>query len=253
MEKNGMSTKRSLWLLYGLLASALALCMIPGAGLAQTKLSATSAHVYIPLLDSHVVPRPLTPEDNQRVISLAPILSWSPIITGTFRIQVSPDPAFPPINTLPLSETKTLTHIASQETLISSNLTSRTVYYWRVGVKTPAGVYSYARTRTFTTPPKDAALLPPIVPLVAPADHQALPGTSVLLQWQNVPDALYYRVRVFDANGVLFSAGSKEVASPTNSLEVTGLQPGMAYTWKVKALNAYGWGEYGAEYHFSVP
>lgn len=248
-----MRTKRSLWLLAGLLAGALGLGLAPSAGLAQIKPIQPSARVYLPLAESHIVPRLLAPGDHQQVISLAPILSWSPIITGTFRIQVSPDPAFPPVNTLPLSETKTLTHVSLQETLISSNLASRTIYYWRVGVKTLAGAYSYAPARTFTTPPKDAALLPPIVPLVAPTNGLTLPGTGVLLQWQGVPNTLYYRVRLFDANGVLFGGGSKEVASPSTSLQVSGLQPGMTYTWKVKALSAYGWGNYGGEYHFTVP
>jgi Fibronectin type III domain len=165
---------------------------------------------------------------------------------------VSLDPTFPPINTLPLSETKVLQHPLDQETLITSNLTSKLTYYWRVGIRTAAG-YQYAQARSFTTPAKNAALLPIVVPLVSPANQAVLSSTSVLLQWQNVPTALYYRVRIYDASSALFSAGSSEVQSPAHSLEASGLQPGTSYTWKVKALNRYGWGQYGAIYHFSVP
>jgi len=238
--------------LFTLAVCGAALSVAPGAGPTETKVLAANNHVYLPLAEQHVVPSLVAPADGQQVVSLAPILSWYTPITGTFQIQVSPDPTFPPINTLPLSETKELQHPLNQETRIVSNLTAQRIYYWRVGIRTPAG-YEYAQARSFRTPAKNAALLPAVVPLLSPADQATLPGTSVLLQWQNVPTALYYRVRVYDASGALFAAGSSEVQSPTHSLEVTGLQPGMTYTWKVKALNSYGWGNYGAIYHFTVP
>jgi len=239
-------------LLLILAVCAAALSLAPGAGATETKLLAANNLVYLPLAEKHVVPSLVAPADGEHVASLAPILSWYTPITGTFQIQVSPDPTFPPINTLPLSETKALQHPLAQETLITSNLASKMVYYWRVGIRTAAG-YDYAQARSFTTPVKNAALLPAVVPLVAPADQAVLSNNSVLLQWQNVPSALYYRVRVYDASGTLFSAGSREVQDPSDSLEVSGLRPGTSYTWKVKALNLYGWGQYGAIYHFSVP
>ncbi len=238
--------------LFSLVICGTALSLAPGSGLATTELLTANNQVYLPLVEQPIVPSLVAPGDGQHVVSLAPILSWYTPITGTFQIQVSPDPTFPPINTLPLSETKVLQHPFDQQTLITSNLTPKMIYYWRVGIRTPAG-YERAQTRSFMTPAKNAALLPAIVPVVAPANGTTLSGTSVLLQWQNVPTALYYRVRVYDANGALFTAGSREVQNPTNSLEVTGLHPSMAYTWKVRALNRYGWGQYGAIYHFTVP
>jgi hypothetical protein len=238
--------------LFSLVVCGAALSIAPGYSLATTKPLTANNHVYLPLTEQHIVPSLVAPADGEHVVSLAPILSWFTPITGTFRIEVSPDPTFSPINTLPLSETKKLELPLAQETLITSNLTPNMIYYWRIGIRTPVG-YEYAQARSFTTPAKNAALLPAVVPLISPADQTILPSTSVLLQWQNVPTALYYRVRVFNASGVLFAAGSKEVQNPTHSLDVTGLQPGMAYTWKVKALNMYGWGNYSAIYHFTVP
>lgn len=224
----------------------------PGAGMAQTKGSTAQHQLYLPMALQHIVPTLIAPSDRQQTVSLAPILSWEIPITGTIQIQVSPDSAFPPVNTLPLSETKELQQPGAQQTLLGTNLAPATTFYWRAGIRTPAG-YEYAPTRSFTTPPKALGPVPAAVPLVAPGDQAILPGTSATLQWQDVPTALYYRVRVYDANGALFEAGSREVQGPTNSLNVTGLLPGMSYTWKVKALNMYGWGEYGTIYHFTTP
>lgn len=234
------------------LVCAAVLSAAPGTGMAQTKGSTAEHQLYLPMAMQHIVPTLIAPADQQQTVSLAPILSWEIPITGTIQIQVSPDAAFPPTGTFPLSETKELQRSGAQQTLLGTNLAPATTFYWHVGIRSLTG-YEYAPTQSFTTPPKALAALPGVVQLVAPGDQATLPNTSVTLQWQAVPTVLYYRVRVYNANGALFEPGSREVQGPTNSLNVTGLLSGMSYTWKVKALNMYGWGEFGTIYHFSVP
>jgi hypothetical protein len=51
---------------------------------------------------------------------------------------------------------------------------------------------------------------------------------------------------------VLFSGAPVEVDGATTSTGVPNLAPGMTYHWKVKALNAYGWGPYLADHYFKV-
>lgn len=246
-----MRTRRLTILVLASLLLAATLSTTP-TGRAQAP--AAPGAIYLPIVAAPIVPSLLAPADEAHVVSLAPLLTWDTPITGTYQIQIAADPTFAEPSTFAFSETKTLHQgeTGSQTTLITSNLASKTTFYWRIGLRSAAGGYRYA-TRSFTTPAKDSALLPGPVALIAPANQAALPGNSVTLQWQPVPGALYYRVRVSLAGGALFSPGSKDPAAPSSSLAVAGLQPGATYTWKVKALNAYGWGEYSPIYSFSVP
>lgn len=234
--------------------AALLAATLGGAPDGRAQAPAATSAIYLPLVTSPVVPSLVAPTDQAQVISLAPLLTWDTPITGTYQIQIAADPTFAVPSTFALSETKTLHQgeTGSQTTLITSNLASKTTFYWRIGRRSAAGDYRYA-TRSFTTPAKDSARLPSQVALIAPANQAVLSGTSVTLQWQPALGAIYYRVRTNLASGALFNPGSKDPAAPSSSLEVTGLQPGASYTWKVKALNAYGWGEYSPINSFSVP
>lgn len=74
----------------------------------------------------------------------------------------------------------------------------------------------------------------------------------MLLSWQPVPGALYYRIRVYDSNNLLLSDSPSDVDGATTSIGVPSLAPGATYHWKVKALNAYGWGPYLGAHYFTV-
>ena len=95
-------------------------------------------------------------------------------------------------------------------------------------------------------------MLPPGVQLLAPANNSSMAAQDALLSWQPVPGALYYRIRIYDSNNVLFSDAPSEADGATTSIGVPNLVPGATYHWKVKALNAYGWGPYLADYFFKA-
>jgi len=99
---------------------------------------------------------------------------------------------------------------------------------------------------------KDTHLLPAGVQLLAPANNSSIAAQDVLLSWQPAPGALYYRIRVYDSSNTLVSAAPSEVDGTTTLIGIANLVPGMTYHWKVKALNAYGWGPYLADHYFKV-
>jgi len=209
--------------------------------------------IYLPLITYHPQIMLLAPAGGATIGSLAPVLAWWPPVTGSYRIQVSEDSAFAPTSSFAVSETKDIKAPlpAQVNTLITSDLKPRQTYYWRIektgkeSTITPASEY-------FTTSLKDTHQLPAGVQLLAPANNSSITAQNALLAWQPIPGALYYRIRVYDSSNVLVSTASSEVDGATTSVGVPNLVLGMTYHWKVKALNAYGWGPYLADHYFKV-
>lgn len=213
---------------------------LPGG---QASAAGCPCHLYLPLVQpAPPFPRLVAPADGAALGSLAPLLSWTPQISGTYEIQAATDPAF---STLAISATADLRDTQLAQHIPDGNLAELTRYYWRVGVVYHAGLL-FAQPWSFTTPAKNNALLPPRPQLLTPPNGGALPATNVTLTWQAVPNAWYYRVKIYDASSRLFDA---QILSGT-SYHVGGLTPGATYTWEVKALNQYGWGTYPPPWSF---
>jgi hypothetical protein len=218
-----------------------------------TTCASGGCQVYLALIAYHPQIMLLAPASGATIGSLAPVLAWRPPVEGNYRIQVSEDSTFAPTSSFAISETKGIKSPLPDQvvTLITSNLKPRQTYYWRVE-KTGKESTLFTASEYFTTSVTDARLLPPGVQLLAPANNASIAAQDVLLSWQPVPGALYYRIRVYDSNNVLFSGASVEVDGATTSTGVPNLAPGMTYHWKVKVLNAYGWGSYLADHYFKV-
>jgi hypothetical protein len=227
---------------------------LPTAAAPPTNSCASSnSQVYLALIAYHPQIMLLAPAGGAAIGSLAPVLAWRPPVEGSYRIQVSEDSVFAPTSSFAISETKDIKAPlpAQVNTLITSNLKPRQTYYWRVE-KTGKESTLFTASEYFTTSVKDARLLPAGVQLLAPANNASIAAQDVLLAWQAVPGALYYRIRIYDSNNVLLSHSPAEVDGATTSIGVPNLVPGTTYHWKVKALNAYGWGPYLADHYFKV-
>ena len=131
--------------------------------------------------------------------SLAPDLIWSPVTEGKHQIQVSSDPQFIPGTTMPVSITKTIRQPipAQVDTSITSNLKASTLFYWRIGAPSAQG-YLYSPVRTFTTPAKSSGILPGTTTILAPKNDAQIEGGRVAMQWQAIPGAIAYRIRLYD-------------------------------------------------------
>lgn len=247
MRKRHLALMLLIMLLPWLWPSALASATAP----APT--CASHSCVYLSLITYHPQIMLLAHVASAAIGSLAPVLAWRPPVEGNYRIQVSEDSAFAPTSSFALSETKDVKSPlpAQVNTLITSNLKPHQTYYWRIE-KTGKDSTLFSASEYFSASVKDAALLPPGVPLLAPTNNSSIAAQDVLLAWQPVPGALYYRIRVYDPNNLLFSDTPTELDGATTSVGVPNLVPGTTYHWKVKALNAYGWGPYLADHYFKA-
>jgi hypothetical protein len=242
----------SLIVLISLLSFASALAAPRSAASSDPACEAGGCKIYLSLMTVSTIPQQLAPVDGFVSSSLAPALLWSPITQGKHQIQVSSDPQFIPGSTMPVSVTKTIRQpIPTQvATSITSNLKASTVFYWRVGAPSTSG-YIYSPVRTFTTPAKSSGTLPGTTTILAPKNYALIEGGKVAMQWKAIPGAIAYRIRLYDKDGNTVSEGSDELGGTANTLLVEGIPPG-TYSWKVKCLNAFGWGSYSKESFFTL-
>jgi hypothetical protein len=246
-------SKIGLVVLLSLLSFASALAAPRGAPSAQTACPAGGCKIYLSHMTLSTIPQLIAPADGFASSALALTLSWSPVTIGKHSLQVSSDPQFMDETRISVDTTKTIKQPipAQVDTLITSNLKGSTLYYWRVGVPLAQGGYLFSPARTFTTPPKSSGTLPIATNILAPKNNTRIKGSTVKLQWQAIPGATAYRVRMYDANGKGVSDGSEELGGTANSLVVEDLEFG-TYHWKVKCMNAFGWGDYSEEFYFTL-
>jgi hypothetical protein len=226
----------------------------PAGATAPETTCASHSCLYLPLIAYHPQIILIAPSAGARIGSLAPVLAWQPAVAGGYRIQVSEDSAFAPTSNFALSTTTDvkLPLPAQMNTLITSNLKPQQTYYWRIEKTGQESTLITAASEYFTTPVKDASLLPPGVQLLTPANNSSIAAQNASLVWQSVPGALYYRIRVYDSNNLLVSGPPAAIYGAITWASVPKLVPGMTYHWKVKALNAYGWGPYLPDHYFKV-
>ena len=244
---------RYLWTLFALLCLALGSAVVGRPArhvIAQQNCTSTPCKVYLPLVrGAPVEPRLNDPANGAQIVSLAPILTWAPTISSTYQVQVSSDPSFTTTQVNANNPWHTpLPALAFHIT--GSNLQPATTYYWRVGVFYQ-GSYRYSAVWTFRTPtnrPPKAA--PPA--LAAPPNGTTLPAPDVTLSWQGVPGALFYRVQVRSPGPTSFDSEIVPASTPNYHVQKT-LVPGTTYTWRVRTFDQFGWGDYGAEWAFTVP
>jgi len=244
-------TKISLAVLVSLLSLASALAAPRGTPSADPTCAAGTCKIYLSLMTVSTTPQQIAPADGFASPSLAPDLIWSPVAEGKHQIQLATEPQFLP-DTTTISSTKTIRQPIPTEvvTSITSNLKGSTLYYWRVGAPSAQG-YIYSPVRTFTTPAKSSGTLPGITTILAPKNYAVIEGGKVAMQWQVVPGAISYRIRLYDKDGHSVSAGTEELGGAANTLLVEGIPPG-TYSWKVKTQNAFGWGSYSNESFFTL-
>lgn len=232
--------------------------MLPVSSPASAQGNCAGQHcVFIPI----VVQKPdtaqlLYPGDGEALSILAPVFKWHTPIPGRYRIQVSETPDFSDLFDLDTTIRIRDANQTTAERVANSNLDARKTYYWRVGLEEPlnSGNYKYSATRSLTTPQrKENVLLAPIPTPRSPSNNSTVAAniSELVLSWDPVPGAIYYRVNLDSAEGV--RVASVLVAAPATSATITNFVRGQNYTWSLKATNSYGWSNFSEPVRFRIP
>src|SRR5690606_21593012 len=183
----------------------------------------------LPLLDA--VPILVSPDDEATLVELDENLTWNAVEGAlSYDVQVSTDNTFG--NVEPINVTEGTSHQLT-------NLENETVYFWRVRSVNDGGVSEYSAHRSFTTIPAIAG-----VPTLLSPDDGAIVALDENLTWNAVDGALSYDVQVATDN--TFTNVEEINATEGTSYQLTGLENGTTYYWKVRSVNDGGISEYSA-------
>jgi len=181
------------------------------------------------------VPTLVSPADLAVNQPSNPTLVWDPVAgAGTYQLQVSTSSTFG--TTVYNNSTLTAT---SQ---VVSGLAPATSYYWRVNATVSSGTGVYSSIWRFTT------LGPPAAPVLAsPLNTAQNQPTSLTLSWFTSVGADTYRLQIdttsaFTSPVLLFN----DSTITSTSQQISGLQVGRTYYWRVNAKNAAGTSSYSS-------
>ena len=186
------------------------------------------------------IPVLMSPENQANDVFLPCTLSWrSQIHTSTYSIQVSSLPDFAN-NIIDISGLEDTVYTAS-------SLENSSKYYWRVGASSVAGESGYAASREFIT-----IIASPDTPLLAePVNNATDIASDTVLKWNSVPEAAFYHLQL--SRSPEFSDLVIDESNLADTLySVSGLENGVLYYWRVKAINVGGKSNFSNAWSFRV-
>jgi hypothetical protein len=161
---------------------------------------------------------------------------WRVPGAGRYHLQVSADSAFAATAALEDS-------LIGDTVRVLAGLAGHTTYSWRVRAANGAGYSPFSEPFTFTTG------TPHCPSLVYPPDVTTNIPVSLVFRWNRVSDATKYRLQLSTATNfsslTVDSAGIADTA-----LAYSGLQNFTIYSWRVKAANTLGYGEWTTALRF---
>lgn len=183
----------------------------------------------------------IAPPNNSTGIGLFPTFDWSDVSGATsYRLQI-----FQGATTV--LDQSGIT--SSQYSLVSAVLNYSTQYYWRVNATGPGGTSAWSAQWFFTT--QDP---PPIVPvLTAPTNGATNVPLTPTLNWNDVPNAQYYRLQVSTSN--TFTSNVIDVNGLVNSgyvVQAGALLNNTVYYWRVNATNTGGTSDWSTVFNFTT-
>jgi photosystem II stability/assembly factor-like uncharacterized protein len=165
-------------------------------------------------------------------------LSWNETATAeSYNVQVASDSMF---HTLIADEATTA--VSFEVSLMGS-----TKYFWRVNAENLGGEGEYSAVWSFTT----EFVTPPDAPvLVSPAnDTTNLPAT-VHFFWNAIANVIHYQLII--ASDSMFATAVVSDSNITSDEYEVSLGSFTKYFWKVRAMNAGGWGTFSSVWKFKT-
>ena len=171
----------------------------------------------------------VSPADGATDVSTSPVFQWnSSDYADSYRLQASTDSEF---STLVLDEAD----LPSTSHTVT-DLADGTTHYWRVSASNEGGTSAFSAPRSFTT----AELpLPDTPALVSPADNAIDQPRTLTLTWENAANASTYDLQV-SKNTNFTNLVTDESGLAGTSREISSLEFGTEYVWRVRARNSRG-------------
>lgn len=183
-----------------------------------------------------VAPTLLSPTNRATGLGISPRLYWTAVERATmYKLLVATDEGF---NTIVISK-----YVPGTSETVS--LQPNTRYWWKVEALNEGGRGPWSVIWSFTT----GGGLPPAAPvLISPEDGATGVSTAPRLSWSPVDGAGGYWLQVSrndSFTGLVWSKSYHDTVA-----EITGLNPGVHYYWRVIAANENGFGPWSDVWDF---
>ncbi|HMB89503.1 MAG TPA: fibronectin type III domain-containing protein [Rhodothermales bacterium] len=182
-------------------------------------------------------PTGLIPGDNATDVSTSPTMSWDTMTDAdSYDLQVATDETFK-------RGVATFSALIVDETGITgpsfdvTGLDEGTTYFWRVRGVNANGKGPWSDDPSFTTETSLSA--PGLITLDAPDNGAVNQPTTLMLSWQEESTSDQYQLQV-STNEAFGSTVFDDATLTTTSQEISGLEEGTTYYWRVRGSNAAG-------------
>jgi uncharacterized protein YjdB len=194
------------------------------------------------VIKSPVAPVLVSPSDNSTGLATSLKLTWNPVPNAnSYEIEVSKNPEFS-------SFVINRSSLTSNE-FTASGLQEDTPYYWRVRATNSAGSSPYSTVWSFRT--IKPLVVPAIPVLLSPSNGAIDLDLSPSLQWNAVTGVKNYRVQVSKESSFATILLDNSSVS-TNTLQLTNLEEGITYYWRVSSSNEAGSSSFSTVWNFQT-
>lgn len=182
-------------------------------------------------------PMLVAPGDGSAIVGEMPKLSWFPVAgTDMARIQVLSAG----------TEVYSKSDLSGTEYAVPAGAFPDGTYTWRVSLHNEGGWGAWSTARRFTL----SSATPPSAPqLLTPVNGSVIDSATVVLTWQSVAGADFYRIQV------LQNATEVHAASSLNGTAYTvpaGVLASGAYSWQAAAHGPGGWSSWSDAFLLEV-
>ncbi len=178
-----------------------------------------------------------SPANNETCVTTRATLTWQTIPDAVYyQIELSTSPTF--------ATTEQIWDAITTNEVIADNLVQgHQQYYWRVRGFNAGGPGAYSQTWSFTT----ALLAPTLVTPIQTSTPTVLPARLV---WHSISKATSYKIQV--SPSLTFSTVVFEKETSDTTIEVTGLEKGKTYRWRVMSKENTCEGTYSSSKAFAT-
>ncbi|MCX8011394.1 MAG: fibronectin type III domain-containing protein, partial [Ignavibacteria bacterium] len=198
---------------------------------------------FTTIISAPIAPTLISPQNGSTGVPTNPTLQWTAsamnINATTYRVQVSIDSLF----------TTTVINQAgiSATSYNASGLQINTKYYWRVNASNEGGTSNWSAVWNFTT-----TISPPSAPTNPnPVNGATNIARSLVLSWSVSQSATSYWLQLSN-DSTFTSILLEDTSIATNSKNISGLNYGTRYFWRLKARNIGGVSNWSSVWNFTT-